>query len=261
MVRTFLSKHHLTLRVLPFALLLGATKWYVARNGLEIMELNAYFSTLVAADVFLLGFLLSCAMPDYKEAEKIPGEMSAALDSIVEECDVLRMKPAARKDAVACLEHTRAVIRSVTRWFAHKERTREVIASLRAYGPLFARLEPHTQANFLVRLKQEVASVRRMVIRMRNIREAAVVAPAYAVSELFTGIVILSLLFVDMGTLPEAIMITSGISYLLVYMIALIRDLDNPFQYHDKAHVQDEIAIEPLGAVERTIGGMLGKGK
>jgi len=99
MVRTFLSKHHLTIRVLPFALLLGATKWYAQEHGLEVMELNTYFSTLVAADVFLLGFLLSSAMPDYKEAEKIPGEMSAALNSIVEECDVLRQKPAARKAA------------------------------------------------------------------------------------------------------------------------------------------------------------------
>lgn len=257
MVQTFLSKHHLTLRVLPFALLLGATKWYVHDNGLEVMELNTYFSTLVAADVFLLGFLLSGAMPDYKEAEKIPGEMSAALDSIVEECDVLRLKPAAKKDATACLEHTRAVIGSIMRWFHHRERTRDVMNALRGYAPLFARIEPHTQANFLVRLKQEVASVRRMVIRMRNIREATVVAPAYAVSELFTAIVIFSLLFVDMGTRPEAILITVGISYLLVYMIMLIRDLDNPFQYHDRAHIQDEIAIEPLEAVDRTLRGML----
>ncbi len=257
MVRRFLSKHHLTLRVLPFALLLGATKWYVREHGLEVMELNTYFSTLVAADVFLLGFLLSGAMPDYKEAEKIPGEIASALDSVVEECDVLQQKPGAKKDAVACLEHTRSVIRSITKWFEHKERTRDVVAALRAYAPIFARLEPHTQANFLVRLKQEVASVRRMVVRMRNIREATVVAPAYAVSELFTAMVIFSLLFVDMGTLPEAVMITVGITYLLVYMIFLIRDLDNPFQYHDKAHVQDEIAIEPLGAVDRTIAGLL----
>ncbi len=257
MVRTFLSKHHLTIRVLPFALLLGATKWYAQEHGLEVMELNTYFSTLVAADVFLLGFLLSGAMPDYKEAEKIPGEMSAALDSIVEECDVLRQKPAARKAAVACLEHTRTTIASMVRWFHHKERTRDVVAVLRGYAPLFSTLEPHTQANFLVRLKQEVASVRRMLVRMRNIREATVVAPAYAVSELFTAVVIFSMLFVDMGTLPEAIMITVGIAYLLIYMIMLIRDLDNPFQYHDRAHIQDEIAIEPLQAVDRTIAGLL----
>lgn len=258
MVQTFLSKHHLTIRVLPFALLLGATKWYVHDHGLEVMELNTYFSTLVAADVFLLGFLLSGAMPDYKEAEKIPGEMSAALDSIVEECDVLRQKSGAKKSAIACLEHTRAVIASITRWFHHKERTRDVVDALRGYAPLFEKLEPHTQANFIVRLKQEVAAVRRMVVRMRNIREVSVVAPAYAVSELFTAIVILSLLFVDIGTLPEAVLITVGISYLLVYMIMLIRDLDNPFQYNDKAHIVDEIAIEPLEAVDRTIRGILG---
>lgn len=256
-MRTFVSKHHLTFRVLPFALLLGGAKWYVHEHGLQVMELNTYFSTLVAADVFLLGFLLSGAMPDYKEAEKIPGDMAAAFDSIVEECEVLKAKKESRGAAVRCLEHTRSVIATISRWFHHKERTGSVITTLRGYNTLFAALEPHTQANFLVRLKQEVASVRRMVVRMRNIREASVVAPAYAVSELFTAIVIFSLLFVDMGTMPEAVMITVAISYLLVYMIFLIRDLDNPFQYHDASHVQDEIAIEPLQAVDRTIARML----
>ncbi len=257
MVRTFLSKHHLTLKVFPFVFLIAVVKWIVFVGGFQFMELNSYFSTFVAADVFLLGFLLSCAMPDYKEAEKIPGEMSAALDSIVEECEALSIKPEARQIAMACLSHTQLVITTITRWFHHKDNTRTVINRLREYNMLFAELEPHTQANFLVRLKQEVASVRRTVIRMRNIREASVVTPAYAVSELFTGLVIISMLFVDMGPLIESLFITSGISYLLIYMIYLIRDLDNPFQYHDKAHLQDEIAIEPLGAVERTINAIL----
>ena len=257
MVRTFLSKHHLTFQVLPFVALIGIAKWYVITNGFRMMELNGYFSTLVAADVFLLGFLLSGAMPDYKEAEKIPGEMAAALDSIVEECEALKSRRPARVSAVRCLEHTRDVIASLKGWFHHKRTTGTVIATLRAYNVIFAAIEPHTQANFLVRLKQEVAAVRRMVIRMRNIREASVVAPAYAVSELFTALVVLSMLFVDMGTTFESLLITCGISYLLIYMILLIRDLDNPFQYHDKAHVQDEIAIEPLDAVDRTIRAIL----
>lgn len=252
-MRTFVSKHHLTLSLLPFVALIGIAKWYVHANGLQPMELNAYFSTLVAADVFLLGFLLSGAMPDYKEAEKIPGEMAAALDSIVEECETLRSRKASRAVATACLEHTRLVISSIKSWFYHERRTGSVIEVLRAYNEFFAAIEPHTQANFLVRMKQEVASVRRMVVRMRNIREASVVAPAYAVAELFTAVVIFSLLFVDMGTLFESVLITTAISYLLIYMILLIRDLDNPFQYHDKAHLQDEIAIEPLDAVDGTI--------
>jgi hypothetical protein len=145
------------------------------------------------------------------------------------------------------------------RWFHKQERTRDVIASLRGYADLFTALEPYTQANFLVRLKQEVASIRLMVVRMRNIREASVVLPAYAISEAFTGLVIASMLLVDMGTLSESLLITGSISYLLIYMIMLIRDLDNPFQYHDKAHQHDEIAIEPLGAVDRTIQMLLKK--
>lgn len=259
MLRSFISKHHLTLYVLPVALFFGFIKWYIHTSGWEILELNTYFSTLVAVDVFLLGFLLSGAMPDYKEAEKIPGDIACSFDSLVEECDTLQRNAKAKKPARECLEHTRLVIKTITRWFHHEESTGNTIASLRAYAPLFAQLEPHTQANFLVRLKQEVAAIRRMVVRIRNIREASVIAPAYAVSEFFTGIVIFSLLFVNIGSVWEGIFITSSIVYLLIYMIMLIRDLDNPFQYHDKAHIQDEIAIEPLHAVDRTIAKILKK--
>jgi hypothetical protein len=261
MIRPFISKHHLTLFVLPFALLLGGIKWYIHEAGLDFMELNAYFSTLVAADVFLLGFLLSGAMPDYKEAEKIPGEIACAFDSVVDECSALQSNTKARKEATQCLQHTRQSLQSIIQWFHHKEKTRDVVRQLRDFAPIFTRLEPHTQANFLVRLKQEIASVRRMVIRMRNIREASVVAPAYAVSELFTGIVIVSMLFVEMKNPFEESFIVAAISYLLIYMIALIRDLDNPFQYHDKAHIQDEVAIEALEAVDRSIVSILKKSK
>ena len=47
--------------------------------GLDVLEVSPLLSSLVAATVFLLGFLLNGVLSDYKESEKLPGEISTSL--------------------------------------------------------------------------------------------------------------------------------------------------------------------------------------
>ncbi|MEK9156748.1 MAG: hypothetical protein AAB448_01260 [Patescibacteria group bacterium] len=251
-MRKYTQKHFLTLRVIPIVLIAIAIKSAFFFFEVPFFELNSYFSTLVAANVFLLGFLISGVLPDYKEAEKLPAEIAASLDAILDECRALyadKKVPAAK----ACIVHTGELAAMLDTWFHEKLRTRKIMAALSEYAELFVALEPHTQANFLARLKQEVSSIRRMVLRVRNIREIHFTGTAYAVAELFTILVIISVLVVDAGSVLESLFITGLIAYVLSYMLLLIRDLDNPFDYTHNPHLSDEIAIAPLGAVAGNI--------
>ena len=54
-------------------------KALVHQLGLDVLELSPLLSSLVAATVFLLGFLLNGVLSDYKESEKLPGELSTSL--------------------------------------------------------------------------------------------------------------------------------------------------------------------------------------
>lgn len=257
-MKAFYHKHFLTRRILPVVLLALGIKALLIYVDFALFPLNTYFSTLVAANVFLLGFLISGVLPDYKEAEKLPGEIAAALDSIIDECRALyaeKKVPAAKQ----IMEHTLVVVTVLDEWFHEKTKTRPVMQQLGKYAELFVELEPHTQANFITRLKQEVSAVRKMLLRIRNIREVPFASPAYAVAELFSTMVIASVLVVDTGELGESLLITGLITYVLVYMIVLINDLDNPFHYRDNAHLADEIAIAPLGAVTRNVREALGR--
>lgn len=244
-MKNFLLKHFLTWRLFPIVAVAVSVKLLLIHYHFPLFELNGYFSTLVAANVFLLGFLISGVLPDYKEAEKLPAEIAASLDSIIEECRVLYREKGI-VEAKAVILHTETVANTLVQWFHADVRTRVAMNALSQYAELFYALEPHTQANFLTRLKQEVASIRRTLLRIRNIRELPFATPAYAVAEFFTAIVIISVLVVDIGTVQESVFITGAITYLLIYMIALIRDLDNPFHFRDNAHLSDEIAIKPL---------------
>jgi hypothetical protein len=59
--------------------LVGGLKYLAYYFGYEVMELNALFTTLVAGTIFLLGFLISGVLSDYKESEKSPAEISATI--------------------------------------------------------------------------------------------------------------------------------------------------------------------------------------
>lgn len=257
--RSFLRKHVLTLRVLPIVICVIVAKAIVDQLGWDTMPLSSLAGAIVSANVFLLGFLISGSLPDYKESEKLPGEMSASLDALADEMIVLHAKKGVPVSRLM-LEHVLALSETLHKWFLKQARTNEVMDALRGLNRHFAELEDHTQANFITRMKQEQNSIRKMVIRVHSIRSTTFIATAYAIAEAFTAIVLIGLLFMDLGPLHEALFFTGALSFLLTYMIALIKDLDNPFHYHENSHLDDEIALEPIVKVrekiEQTLKGM-----
>ena len=248
----FLHKHVLTVRVIPIALVAMAVKLIFNQLGWDAMPLSSLAGTIVSANVFLLGFLISGSLPDYKESEKIPGEMSASLDTLADEMIILHHN---KKVPVAklFLEHLAELADTIDKWFLKKAKTRDVMAAINGLNRHLAELESHTQANFITRMKQEQNNIRKMVIRVHTIRSTTFIATAYAIAEVFTAIVIVGLLFMDLGPLPESLFFTGAIAFLLCYMIALIKDLDNPFHYHENSHLDDEIALEPIGKAREKI--------
>jgi hypothetical protein len=64
--------------VVGLSLLKTAIHWV----GLEFLTLNALFTSAIAAAVFIIGFLLSSVLADYKEAERIPTDMRVALEAV-----------------------------------------------------------------------------------------------------------------------------------------------------------------------------------
>lgn len=249
---SFFKKHFLTVMVLPIVGFVLGLKWMWMSQGWDALPLSGLMSALVSANVFLLGFLISGSLPDYKEAEKLPGDLSVALDALADETLVL-YEVKQPKVAYDFLAHLAEFTNLLNRWFHKEARTQEVMIALREFNPFFAAFEPLTQANFITRMKQEQTAIRRMVVRVDAIRSTTFIATAYAIAETFTFIVLVGLLFTDLGPQSESLYLVGAISFVLVYMIGLVKDLDNPFHYHQNRHVDDEIALEPFRIVEAKI--------
>ena len=73
-------------------------------------------------DVFLMGFLLSGVLADYKESERLPGELAASIETITDEVETLweTKRVAVSRD---CRRHLLTLVDSISLWFRKKQST------------------------------------------------------------------------------------------------------------------------------------------
>lgn len=236
--------HRIFYRVLPFIALLVLAKLVLHRFNLELLSINAIFSGLIGANVFLMGFLLSGVLSDYKESERLPGDMAAILATLADELQSIHQRCAA-PSALAALEHLHLLGASIHQWLHKKDRSRTVMELISGLNGHFLAVEPHTQANFITRLKQEQNALRKIIIRIHTIRETDFISSGYFIARTTTIFLLLGLAFARIEPFYESLFFLVVVSYLLLFLLFLIRDLDNPFGYYEAGSSED-VSLKPL---------------
>jgi hypothetical protein len=227
------------------------------QNGMEFLTLNALFGAIISADIFLVGFLISGVLADYKEAEKLPGELACSLETLTDECYIVHKNTQSRV-TVEFGEHIREVTDSLIQWFYKEEKTTKVFERITGLNDHFAELEPLTAPPFIARLKSEQSNLRRIITRIHTIRETSFVPAGYAIAEFISIILCVGLIFVKMDALYESVFFEAFVSYILIYMVLLIRDLDDPFEhYQGQRQGDDEVSLKPLFDLQQRISGVL----
>jgi hypothetical protein len=238
------NQHRLLLRAGAIVAVVVGAKLLVHFLGWEVISINPLFSGIVAANVFLMGFLLSGVLSDYKESERLPGELSACLENLAQEVRGIRC---AKPDAQVgpCLIHLAQLGQDVLDWFHKKHRTSELLEHLNELTPLFAGLEPWTQATLVARLKQEQSNLRRTLIRIHTIRETSFISAGYLLADITTILLCIGLILAKIEPFYESLFFVIVISYLMIFLLMLIRDLDNPFGYYER-HSGADVSLKPL---------------
>ena len=229
--------------VLVVAVAIGA-KLLFHSLGWEILSLSPLFSGIVAANVFVMGFLLSGVLADYKESERLPGELAASIETIAEEMVAIHRTSNA-PTALQCVVDLRGLANDILDWLHKKHRTHDLLDDLNRIGDYFVAVEKFTQANFIVRLKQEQSAIRRVLIRIHSIRETSFVASGYLAAHVTTALVGLGLVLVKIDPFYESLFFVGVIGFLLTFLILLIHDLDNPFGYYE-AGSNEDVSLKPL---------------
>jgi hypothetical protein len=145
----------LILYVLPCVAGVIALKLVVHRLSWGIIPLNAIFSALIGANVFLIGFLISGVLSDYKESEKLPGETAAIALAMADEIHFIHRKSGDPQFAQDRLAAIRELVVTVRTWLYKEVKTRESMLLVENLSSEFVHLERHTQPNHIARLKPE----------------------------------------------------------------------------------------------------------
>ena len=244
----FRGNTRLLVGALPWALAIVVLKAIIDSTSWSELELSPLLTAAVSAEVFIVGFMLAGTTGDFKEAEKLPGEVAASLETMADECLIVWQDIRLDK-ARGCVAQLLEVGQSIKSWLLSNDDLDGVMADLRALNDPFLVLAPKIQAGFTTRLKGEQHNLRRLVLRMDTMRRTSYVSAGYLLVEVAAVFLLLVMLCTNLGAMAPTLLLVGLITYLLVYLVSLIRDLDNPFEYRNG---QPGAADVDLGVLERS---------
>jgi hypothetical protein len=240
------QKWSIAFKIMPLVITIAMLKFLSHKFGFEVMELNALFTSLVAGTIFLIGFLISGVLSDYKESEKIPSEISASIKTLFDDAYTI-YKGKNSDTAYKFIEFQKSFINSLMDWFYKKERTQSMLKKISMMNDFIIELEKEgVQANYIIKLKNEQNSLRKMILRIDTIRATSFIGSAYAIVEAMGFLTALGLIMIKIEPFYASLFITLLVTFLISYMFFLIKDIDNPFDYAANGESGTEISLKPI---------------
>lgn len=214
---------------------------------------------VLTAGVFLSGILLGGTMSDYKESEKLPAELAITLEGIEE----LFVFAGNTRPAVAVQDYSREVLKltdAVKSWLIGTLPTPEIFAALTAFNEPVRRLEVNGAGADAGRVLQQLTALRKIVSRVDVIRRTSFLPPAYALLETLLVMILLLLLNASFKSYIGEFIIVPVVTLVNAYMIRLIKDVDDPFDYapDGKKRGGAEVELFPLTEYRERLASRVG---
>ncbi|MCX6000077.1 MAG: hypothetical protein NTU41_10965 [Chloroflexi bacterium] len=197
--------------------------------GWEVIAIGPVITALIAGVFFVLAILLSGVLQDFKESEKIAGELGASIEALYKDSRLA----GDGTEAADMLMHLRELLHGLIANFEREEdwKMSEVNSLIDAVDDHMKSLAAKgTPMPLIVKMRNEVGIIKRISNRVETIKETTFIPGAYAIAELGTSGALLVLLLSKLGPYYEGLLLVGVIALILISVIALIRDMDNPFQ-------------------------------
>jgi hypothetical protein len=212
-------------------------------GALELGDVAA----LLTAGAFLIGFMLSGTMADYKESEKLPGEIATTLETLDDHLALAAVKKP-ELDARALRGRVDELAAAVERWLHGHGAVDAVLDRIGATTELAQEIERlgHWTSG---RVLAELSGLRRTVTRIHVIQSTTFLQPGYALLDTLVTAIVAMLLLARWRSPVVEYTLTTAITLVYVYMVRLIRDVDAPFD-HGGAGQRGaaEVDLAPIGA-------------
>lgn len=240
-------KWKLMLSTLPIVLAMAAVKLVLDLVfGFRGLVPFADVGVILTACVFLIGFLLAGTMADYKESERLPAEIASTLETI-EEIFALAAINRPGLDLASLRRSVLGLTDAIRTWLVRPSDT-DVYGALSSLGETIGNLEREGAGPYASRAIPQLMAVRRNVSRIDVIARTGFLPPAYALLEVLVIMVIGLMLIAQFSSRLVECLIVPFVTLVNVYMLRLIRDIDNPFEYASdgKQSGRAEVELWPL---------------
>jgi hypothetical protein len=232
--RITLAKRFLLLsNVAAIVAVLIIIKLAVHALHLEFFVLDTLFSSVVASDIFIIGFLLTSMLPDYKEAERIPADIRTALEAIYDDVSCFAQQ-AVQADVSNLREILTGIVSALDAGLGRvggHTHVEYAIAQVDRLGPYIAGLEQLGMTpNFIVRLRGELDILRRSMYRVHYIQKIEFVPSVEVLIRTLVLAVLIMLLCLKTDGSYGTAFVFGFICYLFVYSMHLISVFQKPYR-------------------------------
>lgn len=213
----------------------------------EPIAFNSLYTAIFTGSFFVLGFILSATMADYKESERLPSEFSAIIENMYEDAVAIHMNypdfdlngfTLQLKNILVSMKDDLVTV------------NRESHNEVHGLSFFFAQMEKiDVPPNFITKLKQEQGQLIRFLFRAYYIQSIHFIPSSMVLAYgIFTNAIGL-LLLTEFEKLSSSIWLIGAITFIMVYVIKLIRTIRTPF--HASGSTQDDVS---LFLIDRAIG-------
>ncbi|MDE1728803.1 MAG: hypothetical protein KGH81_06450 [Thaumarchaeota archaeon] len=234
---------NLILKSLGIVIVLLAIKFAVDQTDLDLISINPVITALVAGVIFTIAIVFTGVLADYKESEKIPGELATSVKSLYKDSILATIN---EKDvSVSISSNIKELMNVITSNFRNNVwKLREISAVTDKIDEDIMHLaQKNTPPQYVVKLRMELGNIERTVNRVETIMETSFIPLAYLISEIAIGMVILVLMLVKMEPYFEGVALLGTVSFLLISLILLMKDMDNPFEYKKGTYADVDMSI------------------
>lgn len=215
------------------------TKYLVHYYSLELIAQSSLHNSVVSSVTFVIGFILSATIADYKESERIPAVFAAEIEDMYDDAaQIYASYPVFDLDGFR--KQLRAVALSLTE--DARRRSHDAREDIRALGNYFVEMERgKVPPNFIVKLKQQQTALLRARHRVNYIQRITFIPSASILARSIVVALVGLLLITDIDPFYGGLVIVGMISFILVYMLILIQVISTPF--HQAGKTRDDVSL------------------
>lgn len=230
LMNMFMAKYGLMVKALGITLALLVFRLVFDYLQFDILPVTNLITAFISGAIFTIAIIYSGTLIDYKESEKIPGEIATSLRTFYSDLELVRVSDKALVQDMQV--KTAALLQCITTNFRNNtwdlEGMDSTIDSINA--DISKLVDQNVPPNFVIKLKSEMTTIDRISHRIKTIADTSFIPAAYAIAELAAAGVILLLLFVKLDPYYEGLVLFTVLCMLLTALLLLIKDMDNPFE-------------------------------